>query len=190
MYKNFENVLTTPSIEANATTRNVIRRRYSPQEVPWRRIHNAIAKAMSIFNNTPHSALKRHSLPQGAREESSVAFSNKVMDARDWHSLRGVPPKHDISCFDFKHLLNTVFMFFKYPSPDTSVSTSPSVGEVLKHILRPHCTPSARNFLARVPLLYTSLKNPVASGAHCGRNRLDTLLSTSYLSPLPTGSGR
>ena len=46
----------------------VIRRRYSLLEVPWRRIHNAIAVAMSMFFNTPHSALKRHSLPQGARE--------------------------------------------------------------------------------------------------------------------------
>ena len=36
-------------------------------------------------------------------------------------------------------------------------------------MLLPHCTPSARNFRARVPLLYTSLKNPVVSGAHCGR---------------------
>ncbi len=31
------------------------------------RIHNAIATAMSIFNNTPHSEIKRHSLPQGTR---------------------------------------------------------------------------------------------------------------------------
>ena len=57
------------------STLNVIRRRYSLLEVPRRGIHNAIAKAMSIFNNTPHSALKRHSLPQGAREQSSVGRS-------------------------------------------------------------------------------------------------------------------
>ena len=62
------------------STLNVIRRRYSPQEVPWRGIHNVIAAAMSMFNNTPHSALSCHSLPQGTREKSSVAFCNKVMD--------------------------------------------------------------------------------------------------------------
>ena len=39
---------------------SVILRRYSLQEVPWRRIHNAIAKAMSIC----------------------VAYGNKVMDTR------------------------------------------------------------------------------------------------------------
>ena len=61
----------------------VIRRRYSLLEVPWRGIHNVIALAMSMFFNTPHSALSCHSLPQGAREYSSVAFSNKVMDSPD-----------------------------------------------------------------------------------------------------------
>ena len=53
----------------------VIRRRYSLLEVPRRGIHNVIALAMSMFNNTPHSVLKRHSLPQGAREQSSVGRS-------------------------------------------------------------------------------------------------------------------
>ena len=100
----------------SASTINVILRRYSLLEVPWRRIHNVIAKALSIcvavgnkvmdtrlpqpagcgdkydvsglgsrllrsahndegqssydvFNNTPHSALSCHSLPQGAREQ-------------------------------------------------------------------------------------------------------------------------
>ena len=33
----------------NTSTFNVIRCRYSLQEVTWRRIHNAIAKAMSMF---------------------------------------------------------------------------------------------------------------------------------------------
>ena len=44
----------------SASTFNVILRRYSLLEVPWRRIHNVIANAMSIC----------------------VAFSNKVMDTR------------------------------------------------------------------------------------------------------------
>ena len=53
---------------------SVIRRRYSLLEVPRRRIHNVIANAMSIC----------------------VAFGNKVMDTRDWHSQQGVPPKYDV----------------------------------------------------------------------------------------------
>ncbi len=52
---------------------SVIRRRYSLLEVPWRRIHDAIATAMSIC----------------------VAYGNKVVDTRDWHSQQGVPPKYD-----------------------------------------------------------------------------------------------
>ena len=49
--------------------------------------------------------------------------------------------------------------------------------------------PSTRNFRARVPLLYTSLKNPVVSGVHCGRrlfgsysglSRESTIKSLSY----------
>ena len=56
MYKKLEN--NNGFSAFNTSTLNVIRRRYSPQEVPWRGIHNAIAIAMSIC----------------------VAFSNKVMD--------------------------------------------------------------------------------------------------------------
>ena len=52
-------LISVPSIITSA----VIRRRYSPQEVPWRGIHNAIAAAMSIC----------------------VAVGNKVVDTRDWH---------------------------------------------------------------------------------------------------------
>ena len=58
----------------STSTLNVIRRRYSLLEVPWRGIHNVIALAMSIC----------------------VAVGNKIMDSRDWHSLRGVPPKNDV----------------------------------------------------------------------------------------------
>lgn len=43
---------------------NVILRLYSIPEVPRRIIHNVIAKAMSMFNNPPHSVLKRPSIPQ------------------------------------------------------------------------------------------------------------------------------
>ncbi len=53
---------------------SVILRRYSLQEVPWRRIHNAIAKAMSIC----------------------VAFGNKVMDTR-LPQPAGCGDKYDIS---------------------------------------------------------------------------------------------
>ena len=57
-----------------ASALNVILRRYSLPEVPWRRIHNVIAYAMSIC----------------------VAVGNKVMDSPAWHSLWGVPPKYDV----------------------------------------------------------------------------------------------
>ena len=64
------------------SARSVIRRRYSLLEVPRRGIHNAIAAAMPIFNNTPYSVLLHHSLPLVAREQIGVAFSNKVVDTR------------------------------------------------------------------------------------------------------------
>ena len=74
----------------------VTRRRYSSLlEVPRRGIHNVIAIAMSIFNNIPHSVLKRHSLPQGAREKISVALGNKVMDTRLPQPV-GCGGKHDV----------------------------------------------------------------------------------------------
>ena len=38
--------------ENDVSTLVVIRRRYSPQEVPWRGIHNAIAEAMSMIFST------------------------------------------------------------------------------------------------------------------------------------------
>ena len=67
MYKNFEYVKNKLARDTKPTTPAPdILRRYSLPEVPWRRIHNVIAKAMSMFNNTPHSALPHHSLPQGA----------------------------------------------------------------------------------------------------------------------------
>ena len=87
MYKNnLKNVIKYPSSDTKVPispsggkvtfaffsfTRNVIRRWYSLLEVPQRRIYNA--NAMSIC----------------------VAFGNKVVDTRDWHSQQGVPPKYD-----------------------------------------------------------------------------------------------
>ena len=65
MFKNFESKIISRLFASNL---NVIRRRYSLQEVPRRGIHNAIALAMSIFFNTPHTALSCHPLPQGTRE--------------------------------------------------------------------------------------------------------------------------
>ena len=92
----------------SASAFNVILRRYSLPEVPRRRIHNVIANAMSIC----------------------VAFSNKVMDTRDWHSQQGVPPKYDVVSWFFKRLLNSYCKSIKYPSPEAYASTSPSGGEV------------------------------------------------------------
>ena len=67
--------------------------------------------------------------PKDNREQISVAVGNKVMDTRLPLPV-GSGDKYDISCFDFKHLLNTICKLFKYPSPDTNVSTSHSQGEV------------------------------------------------------------
>ena len=61
------------------------------------RIHNVIANAMSMFNNTPHLALSCHSLPQGAREQISVAYGNKVMDTRLPQPV-GCGDKYDVRC--------------------------------------------------------------------------------------------
>ena len=58
----------------SASTINVILRRYSLLEVPWRRIHNVIAKAMSIC----------------------VAVGNKVMDTR-LPQPAGCGDKYDVS---------------------------------------------------------------------------------------------
>ena len=97
----------------SASTLSVILRRYSLPEVPWRRIHNAIAKAMSIC----------------------VAAGNKVRDTR-LPQPAGCGDKYDVSGLDLKHLLNTCCSFFKYPSPDAKASPSPAGGEGLH---RPWC---------------------------------------------------
>ena len=64
----FKNLKNSVLCSLNAITFNVIRRRNSMLEVPWRRIHNIIAAAMSMFFNTHNSALSCHSFPQRARE--------------------------------------------------------------------------------------------------------------------------
>ena len=71
------------------------------------RIHNFIAKAMSIC----------------------VASGNKVMDTRLPLPV-GSGDKYDAESWDFKRLLSVCCKSVKYPSPDTNVSTSPSGGEV------------------------------------------------------------
>ena len=97
----------------SCTTFNVILRRYSLLEVPWRRIHNVIAKAMSIC----------------------VAAGNKVRDTR-LPQPAGCGDKYDVSGLDLKHLLNTCCLSLKYPSPDAKASPSPAGGEGLP---RPWC---------------------------------------------------
>ena len=92
----------------SCTTFNVILRRYSLLEVPWRRIHNVIAKAMSIC----------------------VAAGNKVRDTR-LPQPAGCGDKYDVSGLDLKHLLNTCCLSLKYPSPDAKALPSPSRGEGL-----------------------------------------------------------
>ena len=42
----------------------------------------------------------------------------------------GCGDKYDVDCWCFKRLFNICSKFFKYPSPDTNVSTSPARGEV------------------------------------------------------------
>ena len=117
MYKNLENIFKYPSLADkfavtssggevrsvfNASTRSVIRRRSSLLEVPWRRIHNVIALAMSIC----------------------VAFSNKVMGTPELPLpiKRHEAPKYDIFSWYWKRMFSAFCMFFK--------STSPAWGEV------------------------------------------------------------
>ena len=47
----------------------------------------------------------------------------------------GCGDKYDVDCLCFKRLFNICSKFFKYPSPDTNVSTSPARGEVKTNIL-------------------------------------------------------
>ena len=90
----------------SASTLSVILRRYSLPEVPWRRIHNAIAKAMSIC----------------------VAAGNKVRDTR-LPQPAGCGDKYDVSGLGFRRLFNSCCESFKYPSPDAKASPSPARGE-------------------------------------------------------------
>ncbi|MCI7420999.1 MAG: hypothetical protein MSS98_04935, partial [Alphaproteobacteria bacterium] len=80
---------------------------------PWRRIHNVIAKAMSIC----------------------VAVGNKVMDTR-LPQPAGCGDKYDDSGLGFRRLFNSCCESFKYPSPDAKASPSPAGGEGLH---RPWC---------------------------------------------------
>ena len=90
----------------SVSTFNVILRRYSLLEVPRRRIHNAIAHAMSIC----------------------VAVGNKVMDTR-LPQPAGCGDKYDVSGFGWGRGFSAFCTFFKYPSPDAKASPSPSRGE-------------------------------------------------------------
>ena len=92
---------------------NVILRRYSLLEVPWRRIHNAIAKAMSIC----------------------VAVGNKVMNTR-LPQPAGCGDKYDISGLGLGRMLRVFCTFFKHPSPAGKPAPSPALGEGLR---RPWC---------------------------------------------------
>ena len=92
---------------------SVILRRYSQLEVPWRRIHNVIAHAMSVC----------------------VAVGNKVMDTR-LPQPAGCGDKYDISGWYWGRLLNAFCTFLKYHSPDAKASPSPARGEGLH---RPWC---------------------------------------------------
>ena len=105
----------------------VIRRRYSPPEVPWRKIHNAIALAISICK------------------------------------------------------------FFKYPSPDTKVSTSPARGEVKKNALHPQCAPDATGFLSDVYNRGTRARKFLADGVQCGRSMIEMLGVLAIIGVLSVG---
>ena len=90
----------------SVSTFNVILRRYSLLEVPRRRIHNTIAKAMTIC----------------------VAVGNKVMNTR-LPQPAGCGDKYDVSGFGWGREFSAFCTFFKYPSPDAKASPSPSRGE-------------------------------------------------------------
>ena len=88
----------------------------------------------------------------GAREEKSVAYGNKVMDTR-LPQLAGFGDKYDVSGCGFGRLLSAFCMFFKYPSPDTFVSPSPSRGEGYGLLRR--CT--SRNDAERTNIIFKGL---------------------------------
>ena len=90
----------------SVSTFNVILRRYSLLEVPRRRIHNTIAKAMTIC----------------------VAVGNKVMDTR-LPQPAGGGDKYNVSGFGWGRGFSAFCTFFKSPSPDAKASPSPSRGE-------------------------------------------------------------
>ena len=92
----------------SVSTFNVILRRYSLLEVPRRRIHNTIAKAMTIC----------------------VAVGNKVMDTR-LPQPAGCGDKYDVSGLGLGRLLSTFCMFLKYHLPAGKPAPSPSRGEGL-----------------------------------------------------------
>ncbi len=94
---------------------NVILRRYSLLEVPRRRIHNTIAKAMSIC----------------------VAYGNKVMDTR-LPQPAGCGDKYDVYGWCWERMFSAFCMFFKYPLPEAYALPSPSRGEGYR-LHRPWC---------------------------------------------------
>ena len=81
---------------------------------------------------------------------TNVAFSNKVMDTRLPLPV-GRGDKYDVSACCWGHWLHTCCPFFKYPSPDTKVSTSPSGGEVLKLIFCSQCVPDEVAHTPKIP---------------------------------------
>ena len=61
-------------------------------------------------------------------KQRSVAFCNKIMDTRLPQPV-GCGDKYDVSGCGFGHMFSAFCTFFKYPSPDTKASPSPSRGE-------------------------------------------------------------
>ena len=127
---------------------SVILRRYSQLVVPWRRIHNVIAHAMSVCvavgnkvmgTRLPQPAgcgdkydasgwCRGHGFSLGARKQRSVAYSNKVMDTR-LPQPAGCGDKYDVYGWCWERMFSAFCMFFKYPSPEAYALPSPSRGE-------------------------------------------------------------
>ncbi len=88
---------------------------------------------------------------------------------------------------DKRRWLNICCKFFKYPSPDTNVSTSPAGGEVLKQVLLPQCAPDATGFLSDVYKRGTRARKFLADGVQGGRSMIEMLGVLAIIAVLSVG---
>ena len=102
-----------------------------------------------------------------------------------WFAQDSRDKPEDDGCF--WRWLNACCNAFKHPSPDTNVSTSPSRGEVLKHVLFSQCVPDATGFLSDVYKKGTRARNFLADGVQCGKNMIEMLGVLAIIGVLSVG---